>query len=211
MHVGWHSGDCRSALWGTRSSGLDADKELFDLEDLLGGELGELGIGGDKGFEDGLFIGDHSCHVVKVTVELGERGQASGGICVGWHGGNTVDGSGCRGAAERFAMMARSALFALNHLLCLAGPGLPCWPRLCGGCEAIPVKPEHEEAAGREEGHGGNGGKPVIHDGKMGAGGFPLGVLESVDVLGEAGVFGPPAEHCSLEVHDVCGFKTTTA
>ena len=122
-----------------------------------------------------------------------------------------MDGGGCGGAAKRITVIGRSTLFVLDRLLCLVGPGLQCWPCLLDGREAVPVNAELGEAAGREEGQGDDGGEPGIHDGKMGVGRFPLGILESVDVLGDAGVFGPPAKHCSLEVHNVCGFETTTA
>jgi hypothetical protein len=44
--ISWHGG---GHLWGARSTGLDADKELLNLEELFGRELGELGIGGDEG------------------------------------------------------------------------------------------------------------------------------------------------------------------
>ena len=67
------------------------------------------------------------------------------------------------------------------------------------------------KTSGREVGHCGNGGEPVVHDGKMGTGGLLLGVLESVDVLGDTGIVGPPTKHCCLEVHNISGFEAATA
>ena len=92
--------------------------------------------------------GCHHHNVVEVAVELIEHGQVGVGICVGWHSGNAVDGSGCGGAAERIAAMARSTLLTFDCLLRLAGPGFPCWPRLCSGGEDAPVEAELGEAAG---------------------------------------------------------------
>ena len=194
-------------MWGARSSGLDVKEELFDLEELLGRELGELGIGGDEGFENGLFVGDCGCHVVKVTVDLGEHGQASGDIHMGWHGGNAVDGGGCGGTAKHVATMVRSALLVLDCLLPLAGPGLQCWPCLRGMREAVPVKAELGEAASQEEQHRGNGDKPSIGDQKASTCSLFLCVFEAVDVFGEARIVGPPAEHGSLEMDILRGFK----
>ena len=69
LHVIGGSRDCSGALQRTWIGGLIGEEEL-NLEELVSRELGEFSIGGDKGFEDSLFIGDHSRHVVEVTVEL---------------------------------------------------------------------------------------------------------------------------------------------
>eukprot|EP00956_Cyclotella_meneghiniana_P000223 scaffold288_cov44-Cyclotella_meneghiniana.AAC.3 len=85
-------------------------------------------------------------------------------------------------------------LLTLDGLLRCAGPGIPIGTLL-------------REAAGGEQGEGGHRGKPVLRDGQISVEGFLLGLLESVDVLGDSGVILPPALHVDGQRDDVSGFE----
>ena len=81
----------------------------------------------------------------------------------------------------------------------------------CQRAHAIPVMVDLGEAAGLEERHHGNGGKPCINHWKASACGLFLHVFEAIDVSGDAWVFRPPVKHGSLEMDNLHDFKTSTA
>ncbi len=177
-------GDRGGALWWKWTGGLDSKEELLNPEDLVNRELDEFGIGGDEGFNDGLLIGDCSCHVVKDAVKLGGCKEAVGGdTCKGCLRWDVLDGVGSGSAGKDIVVVTGGTLLTLDSLLCFEGPGLQCWPCFGSRSKAVPVKAELRKASGCEEGPCGNGGKPVVCDGEMGMGGLLLGILKSVDVM----------------------------
>ena len=67
------------------------------------------------------------------------------------------------------------------------------------------------EAARGEELAGGDGGEPLVIDRELGSDRCLLGVLETINVLGDAWVVGPPAEGGGEEGYDVGGFEAAAA
>ena len=98
-----------------------------------------------------------------------------------------------------------------NGLLGTVRLSIPPVQNILGNRIAVQVCLQIDEVSGQEERRCGDGGKPCIGDGQLGAEGLFLCALESVDVLGHAWNFGPPAEHQSLEAEDVGGLKFADA
>ena len=108
-----------------------------------------------------------------------------------------LDGGG--GRAEGVSAGARGSLLAFDGELGFASPLFSGRPGL--GCRElrVPHRTLDGEAAGCEQRLGGSSSEPFVGDGQSGSGGFFLGVLESVDVLGDAGILLPPRLHVDEE------------
>ena len=174
-------------------------------------------------------VGGGIGHPVEVNVEglEGEVSGGHGGCCqscmkcerVGheqgaWHfcgGGDAVDqdGGGC--AAKDVPPLPYRTLFTLERELMGAEGRLPRGPRLVGLGEAVPVGALLWEASRGKEGAGGDRGKPLVINWEL----FPdrlfLRILETVDVLRDARVVGPPAERGREEGYDGGGLKAAAA
>ena len=94
--VGGGSGDRGIALRRTWTGGLDGKKELLDLEELVGGELGEFGVGGDKGFQD--------CFLLVTTAAMLSRWWSSSASV-----GSPWEATPAKGAMEGMSWMAMAA------------------------------------------------------------------------------------------------------
>ena len=88
---------------------------------------------------------------------------------------------------------------------------LPRGPRLVGVGEAAPVRALFQEDPCGEERSGGDCGKPLVVDRELFPDRLLLCVLETVDVLGEARVVGPPAERSREKGDDVGGLEAAAA
>ena len=103
---------------------------------------------------------------------------------------------GCSGrAAEDVPPLPRQALFLLERELVGAEGRLPRGPRLVSAGEAVPVRALFWGAPRSEERAGSDRGKPHVVDGELRPDRLLLRVLKTVNVLGDARVVGPPAEH----------------
>ena len=122
-------------------------------------------------------------------------------------GGDAVDGNCCGRAAEDVSLLSRCALFEFEREL-MGAEGCPrCVPCLLGARKDIPVRELFGEAARVEERAGADCGEPHVGDGKVCIDGLLLSVLKAVDLLGDAQVVGPPAEHGRQEGDNVGGLE----
>ena len=88
---------------------------------------------------------------------------------------------------------------------------LPRGPRLVGAGEAVPVGVLLWEDSRGEERDGGYLGKPLVVDQELCPDRLLLRVLETVDLIGDARVVGPPAKRSGEEVDHVGGLKDAAA
>ena len=117
---------------------------------------------------------------------------------------------GCH-AAEDAPLLPRRALFALKRELVGAEGRLPPGPRFFSAGEAVPVRALFWEAPRGKGRDGGDRGKPHVVDGELCLDQLILRVLETVNVLGDARVVRPPAEHGRKEGDDVGGLEAAAA
>ena len=129
-----------------------------------------------------------------------------------FRGGGDAMGVNCRGrAAKDVSPLPRFALFAFEREL-MNAEGCPLHvPRLVGASKAIPVGALFGEATRSEERAGGNCGESHVIDGEVCSNGLIFSVLEEVDVLGNARVIGPPAEHGGQEGDNFCDLEAAAA
>ena len=126
-------------------------------------------------------------------------------------GGDSVD-CDCGGrAAEDAPPLPCSPLFTLDRELVVKKGRLLCGPRLVGGGGAVLGRALSWENPRGKERAGGDYGKPLVVDGEHCADRLLLHVLETVNVLGDARVVGPPAERGREEGDNVGGLEDAAA
>ena len=122
-----------------------------------------------------------------------------------------MNGNCCGCAAEDVSPLPCRALFAFERDLMEAESCLPGVPHLVGARKVIPVRALFGEAARGEEKAGGDRGEPHVRDGDIFVNKLLLGVLEAVDVLGDARVVGPPDDHSGQEKDNFSGLEAAKA
>ena len=122
-----------------------------------------------------------------------------------------MDGAGGCSAAEDVAPLSCGLLLKLKRELVRAESALPRRPRLVGGGEAVPVGALLGEAALGEERASGDGGEPFVINWELRSDQFLLGVLKTINVLGDAWVLGPPAEGYQEKGDNVGGLEAAAA
>ena len=193
---------------GAGALGGESCKEGLDAGDFLGGGIRESLVGSYKIVEDSLLVGSGEGKSIHAAGELLLEGLRESTACEGIVcGRRAVEFDGSRGGAEHIGAAGGGTLFALDGLLRCTGPGLPGSPGLDGWGKSIPIGTLLRKAAGGEQGESGCRGEPVVRDGKIAAEGFLLGLLESVDVLGDSRVILPPALHVDGKSDDVGSFE----
>ena len=126
-------------------------------------------------------------------------------------GGDAVDrdGGGC--AAEDVPPLPCCALFTIERELMVVEGRLLCGPRLVGVGEAISVGALLRKPFCGKERAGGNRGKQLVVDREICSDRLLLGVLETIEVLRDARVVGPPSERGREEGDDVGGLEAAAA
>ena len=121
--------------------------------------------------------------------------------------GDAVDCDRSGRAAEDAPPLPRRTLFLLERELVGAEGCLPCGPLFVSAGEAALVRALLWEATHGEERAGGDCGKPHAVNGELRPDRLLLRVLETINILEDARVVGPPAEHGRKEGDDVGGLK----